>query len=252
MTEKKWFASEDLVVRLQTESGSFQGVVVHTEDTGSQARVVVDFPPTRIPTIPVGSEAPLVFSGASLPVDLKASGIVVLRREDFFRHRYMFQISHEAVSTLGKAVSQRNATRVQPLATMPVKVSVTTVETNQRVDPELSDISATGVSVRVPRSDEQKLYSSWRMRVSLLLPDEKKPITLLGNVVYRKLVGQAVQYGIEFDSASPDYEVCQSEIMAYVLRCQAEAFRQALKENPMQPDSQRKPSPAPQGAPDVE
>jgi hypothetical protein len=208
--------------------------VVHTEDTGSQARVVVDFPPTRIPTIPVGGEAPLVFSGSSLPSDLKASGIVVLRREDFFRHRYMFQIS------------------VQPIATLPVKVALTTVETNQRVGPELSDISATGISVKVPRADEQKLFASWRMRVSLLLPDEKKAITLLGNVIYRKLVGQAVQYGIEFDSESPDYEMCQSEIMAYVLRCQAESFRQALKDNPMQPETQRKPSPTPQGAPDVD
>jgi hypothetical protein len=252
MTEKKWFASEDLIVRLQTEAGSFQGVVVHTEDTGSQARVVVDFPPTRIPTIPVGGEAPLVFTGSALPSDLKASGIVVLRREDFFRHRYMFQISHEAVSTLGKAVSQRNAARVAPLATLPVKVALTTVETNQRVDPEVADISASGISVKVPRADEQKLFASWRMRVSLLLPDEKKPITLLGNVIYRKLVGQAVHYGIEFDSQSPDFEVCQSEIMAYVLRCQAESFRQALKESPMQSDAQRKPSPTPQGAPDID
>ena len=81
MTEKKWFTSEDLVVRLQTDKGSFQGVVVHTEDTGNEARVVVDFPPSEVPTIPVGSEAPLVFSGSSLPADLKGSGTVVLRRE---------------------------------------------------------------------------------------------------------------------------------------------------------------------------
>lgn len=247
MTEKKWFTSEDLVVRLQTDKGSFQGVVVHTEDTGNEARVVVDFPPSDVPTIPVGSEAPLVFSGSSLPADLKGSGTVVLRREDFFRHRYMFQVGHDAVSTLRKAVSQREATRVQPLASMPVKISLTTVEHNQRVDPELSDISATGVSVRVPRLEEQKLYSSWRMRIALLLPGEQKPIALFGNVKYRKLVGPSVHYGIEFDPASPDYAISQNEIIAYVLRCQAEAFRQALKENPMQPETRRPGSNTPQG-----
>jgi len=239
MTEKKWFTTEDLVVRLQTDKGSFQGAVVHTEDTGNQARVVVDFPPSDVPTIPIGAEAPLVFSGSSLPSDLKGSGTVVLRREDFFRHRYMFQVSHDAVSTLRKAVSHREATRVQPLPNMPIKVSLTTVEQGQRVDPEVNDISATGLSVRVPRQEEQKLFSSWRMRIALWLPDEKKPISVFGNIKYRKLVGSTVHYGIEFDPASEDYELNQHEIVAYVLRCQAEMFRQALKENPMQADLRR-------------
>lgn len=230
MSEQRWFAQEDLRIRLLTQkNGNFQGVVVEAEERAEGPILIADFPRATAPSLPIGTEVPLQFYGPSLGAELTGNGTIVLRSEDFFRQRYAFQVTNATVAPLALAIQQRNAVRVQPNGNAPVKVQLTSIDGAKRCEPIAYDVSATGISLRVPLNDERNFFDAWDVKVTLQLPDAKESTSFFGTIrSRRRLEGTIVLYGIEFDPAkTPDFSEKQEQVFQYVLGIQAETFRRA-------------------------
>ena len=228
MIDQHWFAQEDLRIRLLTEeAGSFQGVVVEAEERAEGPVLVADFPRATAPSLPIGTEVPLLFWGPSLVSDLTGSGMIVLRSEDFFRQRYAFQISNETVFPLAQAIQQRRAVRVQPTGKDPISVELSTMDGKFRCQPNPFDLSISGISMRVPMSDEKNFYDAWDVKVTLQMSTSPEPFTMAGTVRGRRRVGSSlVLYGVEFDpKKTPDFDQKQAAIQKYVTEVQGDNFR---------------------------
>lgn len=237
MNDQRWFSQEDLRVRLLTQdSGSFQGVIVEAEERAEGPMLVVDFPRASAPSLPIGSEHPLQIQGAALSSDLGGNGTIVLRSEDFFRQRYAFQIETDAMVPLAQAIQQRRSVRVSPSSANPVQVQLTTIDGANRCEPSAFDLSATGVSVRIPIADERRFFDAWDVKISLALTNGEN-VSFFGTVRHRRRVEDSiVLYGIEFDPAkTPGFNEKQEQILQYVATVQADNFRRARTNSGDQP-----------------
>jgi hypothetical protein len=225
--QENWFSQEDLTVSIHTNDVSHQGVVIETMQVeGGRVRVVVDFPIRHSPSVPIGSDAALVFAGVSLDTPLQVSGTVYKRSEDHFRHRYLFEFDKSEVAPLGRAVNQRDAPRVAPDKNG--KVEIFLVAGDEHVLSELHNISATGVSVVISRESEAKLYAAWDLELHFELPGQEDSLTMMGIVRSRRRHNDSIMYAIEFDpSNSENFADCQERITDYVMTCQSEDFKRA-------------------------
>jgi hypothetical protein len=214
----------DSVVRLYIDGmGYFQGILVEVTSAG----IVVDFPLSDAPDLPVSEEVKIALSTDRLASSLKTPALVVYKGEDEYRCRYRFEISGEARMALTVLIDGRSVYRAPPDSNAPVAVTLWNEGHQNTVEGILNDSSKTGMSVFVKAEEAQRLLPNARLGVRLLLPREKTPIQLWGVVRHVHTSGWATRLGIEFEQRGPaEYSEDQERFIAYVLGRQVEMLRQ--------------------------
>ena len=103
---------------------SYGGIVVDMDLEANDGAVVVAFPVSDAPVLPLGNEVSIVFSALGPDEPVGVNGNVVYWREDEFYHRYEFKIDAAQRECLNLFVNRRSATRFQPRPDSPIMVEV--------------------------------------------------------------------------------------------------------------------------------
>ena len=213
----------DSVVRLYIDgAGYFQGILVEVTPSG----IVVDFPLTEAPELPVSEEVKIALSTDRMASSLKTPALVVFKGEDEYRCRYRFEISHEARTALTVLIDGRSVYRAPPDMNRPIVVTLWNDGEASQIEGILNDSSKTGMSVFIRAEDGRRLKDAGRIGIRLQLPNETAPIQMWGHVRHEQTSGWATRVGIEFEhQAAADYSEDQERFFNYVMaarsRCSA-------------------------------
>lgn len=196
---------------------TFQGVLDQANLVGGKVEVTADFPRMECPVLPIAAEAAVGFTGPYLAAPVWAPGIVTYRREEQFRHRYKFRFEDADQQLLLPVVNCRRAQRVRPDPNRPIPVGIKPLEAQLPFQGVMNDISATGVSILVPLEGEAKLFSAWAVEIAFRLPGVDGLLQFAANVCYRRLAGEYIYYGIDFDPKNTaEFEAKHTKVNAFV------------------------------------
>jgi hypothetical protein len=223
MTFRTEQSAGELRARIRTREGeTFDGMLIEA----SPSAVVLDFPLSQKPALPIAAEVLLFFSGSPLGGSIATSGRVVYRGEDEHRSRYRFQIDREQGTALSTLFNRRGAYRVCPRPDSPVAVMLEVPGGSRLVEATLNDLSRTGLSVLIRDEDEGALFTAQRLRMRFSLERGDEGFVLWGIVRYRRLEGAAIRYGFEFDSReAAHFDRIQQRLNDFVMKRQRELLR---------------------------
>jgi hypothetical protein len=219
--------TERLTLEVQTSSrGAYHGVVGQAEVDREAAILVGEFRRHRAPHLEIGEEVGLSLPNLGTDAELEFRARATVCTEDLVRVRYHFEVGRAVSWLVSKFSDRRLATRVQPYAQAPIRAGIERSEGGTRFPAAVQDISATGIGLLVPVETEPRLFSEWKARIWLQIPIDTGPVMeMAGIICSRRPRGQAIRYGIDFDSAgTADFESKQNVIQQYVNACQAAAL----------------------------
>ena len=200
----------------------------------SAAGAGVSFLGPKFPSLAVGQEADLVFSSEKLAAPLTVSAVVQHRTEEQSARRYGFRfLEAQALDAILPPVmrelfNRRRTVRVVPDPRRPVAVELRTEPEAAPWEVELINISETGVAISLPADLDAKLADTTAVLVTLYLPGHRRPVSLMGDIRYRRLVLDRIHYGVNFDpEASRDFARKQAMITKYVLKRELQSLRRS-------------------------
>ena len=124
--------------------------------------------------------------------------------------------------------NRRRTVRVVPDPRRPVTVELRTEPGAPPLEVGLVNVSETGVAISLDAGQDSRFADTTALLVTLYLPDSRRPVSLMGNIRYRRLVAEQLHYGIDFDpEASRDFARKQAAITKYVLKHQLKTLRQS-------------------------
>jgi hypothetical protein len=209
---------------------------LHTDDAEAS------FPRDSGPTLRVGSLETLIISAPWLRAPIEVSAQVLSRVEaDTLRtYRYRLKFDSEELKRrlsreARRVQNQRTANRVQPVPGERVVVELKppaeqpdgSLESSANVAGDVSatgrlkDISTGGVGVFLSRKAENMLAATELVELSVELPPSTEPLKLMGWIRHRRLKGNRMSYGIEFDTElSNNFAPQLDKIIQYIVRCE--------------------------------
>lgn len=209
-------------------------VDLHTEDAEAS------FPRDKGPVLAIGLATTLSFTAPWLRAPIEVAANVISRVESgesrIYRYRLKFD-SNELQRRLAREASrvrnQRTANRVKPAPGESVAVALTLPAADRSLElpakatadvsvtGRLKDISTGGVGVFLGRKAENVLAGTELVEISLELPPNSEALTLMGWIRHRRLKGNRMSYGIEFDTELSDNFAPQLDrIIQYIVRHQ--------------------------------
>ncbi len=214
------------LIVLDSSKHSHEGVVLCSEVEGTSALLISGFRRHRAPALDVGEEVQLSMPRLHPDSESTFPARAVLRSEDRMQVRYHFEVGPAIGWVLAKIADGRFAARVRPYPLAPIGAVLESCQGGVRVPVEVKDISATGIALLVPGDHEPRLFSEWDVRLWLQVPvDSGPPMEMIGRVCSRRIEGEEICYGIDFDSeATPDFGLKQDVIHEYTTSCQAAAI----------------------------
>ncbi len=190
--------------------------------SGSGAGVYFDGPDA--PNLTVGQEADLVFTSPQFDTPLVVAARTQHRTEDGGRRRYGFrflepqQLECVLPPEFRKYFNRRRAERVVPDPYRPVPVTLSAADTAE-ADARLVNISTNGAAISLDAPLEPIFADTTRITLAIQLPGVKRPLAVAADIRYRRLVGDRVYYGLEFDgAASEGFAKTQAAISRYAER----------------------------------
>ncbi|MHC4968405.1 MAG: PilZ domain-containing protein [Planctomycetota bacterium] len=110
----------------------------------------------------------------------------------------------------------------------PVAVELRTEPEAAPWEVELVNLSETGVAISLRGDLDAKFADTTAVLVTLYLPGNRRPVSLMGDIRYRRLVQDRIHYGINFDpETSRDFARKQAAITKYVLKRQLKSLRRS-------------------------
>ncbi len=172
------------------------------------------------------------------PIEVAAN--VVSRVESgtsrIYRYRLKFdsdELQKRLTREANRVRNQRTANRVKPASGASVAVTIKSPEAKGASESLaeasgdvsetgcLKDISTGGVGVFLSRKAESVFAETELVEISFELPPSSGPLTLIGWIRHRRLKGNRMSYGIEFDTELSDNFAPQLDrIIQYIVRCQ--------------------------------
>ncbi len=221
----------DLAVAVTVPNGSPVGGQL-LDVSASGAGVLFDTP--NPPNLVVGQHIDLVFTSDTLKEPLQVAARVQYRAEDTKKdaRRYGFrflepqQLDTRLPADARRLFNRRRAVRVVPDTFQPVRVTLQPGEDQLPVEVQLLNISVTGVGVSLQPAMESMFAERVQVSITVDLPGSRRPIRLVGHIRYRRLVGDRIHYGIEFDAGlSPGFARSEGLLGKYVSRRQLNYMR---------------------------
>jgi c-di-GMP-binding flagellar brake protein YcgR len=221
----------DLRVALLGPDGSpCSGRLLDISASGAGVR----FQGPGLPSLAVGQEVDLVFTSEKLPAPMTVAAKVQHRTEEQGARRFGFRfLEVQALDTqlspvMREFFNRRRTVRVVPDPRRPVRVELRTEPEAPPLEVVLVNLSETGVGIRLEAGQDSRFADTTALLVTLYLPDSRRPVTLTGNIRYRRLVAEQLHYGIDFDpEASREFARKQAAITKYVLKRQLKTLRQS-------------------------
>ncbi len=184
---------EELVARLTSpESGDFEGLVIQV---GVES-VVVEFPRSAAPTLPLAQLFHVAFTGAGLELPVEVPATIVRRDENPLSRSYRLALDPAAGVELHRAFLGRRVPRVRPEQSFAVEIRSPVGDDTFRG--RVHDISSAGVSIVVDSADEQNLYRLGAVRLCFSLPGDQDSLVFTGMIRHRRFEDGEIRYGIEF------------------------------------------------------
>lgn len=223
----------DLTVTLPAADGSrVQGKLLDVSGSGAG----VSFDTVDAPSLAVGEHVDLVFDSGSFPGPLTVAAQVQHRTEDDAKHegtrRYGFrflepqQLDAHLPAEAHRYFNRRQAVRVSPEPFEAIEVSLRAGEEALPIDVRLHNISVSGVGVSLEPALERTFADSTHVEISIELPGTRRPMILIGNIRYRRLVGERIHYGIAFDTELTEKFSRKLRVLKrYVARRQSQYLR---------------------------
>jgi c-di-GMP-binding flagellar brake protein YcgR len=200
----------------------------------SGAGAGISFLGPKLPSLAVGQEVDLVFDSEKLAAPLTVPAVVQHRTEEQSARRYGFRFLEaqelDAIipPVMREFFNRRRTVRVVPDPRRPVKVELRTEPEAAPWEVGLVNISETGVAISLPTELDAKLAGITTVLVTLFLPGQRRPVSLMGDIRYRRLVLDRLHYGVNFDpETSREFSRKQAVITKYVLKRQLKSLRQS-------------------------
>ncbi len=207
------------------------GRLVDTSPCGVGVRFPVRFPPPNWPDLTVGQEIDLVFTSEKLNEPLTVAVRVQHRTEEAGARRYGFRFLHaeqldaHLLLTFRKYFNRRKMLRVSPDPDDLVIVTLAAGHGEPPVKARLENFSASGAAVSLEAELDAEFAETTRVGFSMQLLN-CRPVDVMGNIRYRRLVGARIYYGIEFDpELSEDFARQQDIIEKYVTKLEKQWLR---------------------------
>ena len=224
-------AAAGLVVTMHNPGGSpFVGRLVDTSACG----VGVCFPPPNWPNLTVGQEIDLVFTSEKLNEPLTVAVRVQNRTEEAGARRFGFrflqaeQLDAHLHLTFREYFNRRKVVRVPPEPDHTATVTLKAGHGRPRVEARLENFSASGAAVSLEAGLDAEFAETTSVGFSMQLPKCRRPVDLMGNIRYRRLVGARIHYGIEFDpELSEDFARQQDIINEYMTKLEKQWLRRS-------------------------
>jgi c-di-GMP-binding flagellar brake protein YcgR len=219
-----------LQVTVSNPHGSpLAGQLIDVSGSGAGVR----FLGPHCPNLAVGQEVDLVFRGEHLATPVTVAARVQHRTEERGSRRYGFrflqaqQLDTQLSPELREFFNRRRVMRVTPDPYDPVRVTLEARPGSPQVEVQLDNISELGVRVSLEAGLEATFAETTTVGITLHLPGFRRPVELVGNVRYRRLVGEVIQYGIELDAElSEDFSRQQAMITKYTFKRVQESLRE--------------------------
>lgn len=168
--------------------------------SGAGARFDGDNPPD----LAVGQEIDLAFSSEELDPPLVVAARVQHRCEEDEGRRYGFRFLQQ--QRLDRRVPPAvrhyfNRRRAERVPTDPAEVTTATLEVfslESPVEVRVHDLSPLGARISLEAGFDRLFASVVAVRMTLNLPDQKRPFILAAHIRYRQLIGDRIYYGMEF------------------------------------------------------
>jgi c-di-GMP-binding flagellar brake protein YcgR len=186
------------------------------------------------PNLAVGQDVDLVFTSEKLTTPMTIAAKVQHRTEEQGARRFGFRfLEVQALDTqltpvMREFFNRRRSVRVVPDPRRPVKVELRSEPGAEPLEVELLNVSETGVAVSLEPGEDSRFAETTMLLVTLYLPDSRRPVSLMGNIRYRRLLAEHLHYGIDFDpESSRDFARKQATLTKYVLKRQMKTLRQS-------------------------
>jgi c-di-GMP-binding flagellar brake protein YcgR len=186
------------------------------------------------PNLCVGQEVDLVFTSEKLTPPMTVAAKVQHRTEEQGARRFGFRfLEAQALDTqlppvMRELFNRRRSVRVAPDPCRPVMVELRTEPEAPPLEVGMINVSETGIAISLEVGQDSRFADTTVLLVTLYLPDSRRPVSLMGNIRYRRLVAEQLHYGIDFDpEASRDFARKQASITKYVLKRQLKTLRQS-------------------------
>ncbi len=221
----------DLAVAVTTQDGSpVAGQLIDVSASGAGVRFDAPDPPHLV----VGEQNALVFTSDTLKEPLIVAARVHLiydypiegARRYGFRFLEPQQLDTRLPADARRLFNRRQAVRVVPDTFQPVRITLQPGEDQLPVEVRLLNISVTGVGVSLQPAMESMFAERVQVSITVDLPGSRRPVGLVGHIRYRRLVGDRIHYGIEFDAElSPGFARTEELLGKYVSRRQLDYMR---------------------------
>ncbi len=227
----------ELRVAISASGGKeIQGHLIDVSASGAGAV----FDPPDPPNLAVGQDIDLIFSSATFNGPVTVAARVQHRTEDKdndgsrrfgFRFLEPQQLSARLPEAALRMFNRRQSVRVSPDQFEPVDVTIEPCvpesdELQQPVEVLLLNISVGGVGVSLEPTLETAFAATTHINLVIKLPGVRRALELVGDIRYRRLIGQRIHYGIQFNADETQrFDRVQDIIAKYVSRRQVDHLR---------------------------
>ncbi len=198
------------------------------------------FGPPNPPNLAVGQEIDLVFTSDAFSGPVTVAARVQHRTEDKdndgsrrfgFRFLEPQQLNSHLPANARRFFNRRQNVRVAPDQLEPVVVTIEPCDQDPG-DPQpptevrVLNISVGGLAVSLEPTLEAAFAGSTLVNLGLRLPGSRRELELVGEIRYRRLIGQRIHYGIKFDEERTErFGRKQDIVRKYVARRQLDHLR---------------------------
>lgn len=182
------------------------------------------FDGANFPNLAVGQNVDLTFTSRDLPAPVTIAAQVQHRAESDDARRYGFRFlqPHQLDATLSGEMRQifnrRKTLRVNMDMFDPMTAMLSAETQDLGVEARLHDLSTHGARISIEPEFERSFADTTSLTILIPL-DNRGEINLIGDIRYRRLVGNRIHYGIEFDpQLSKNFKRQQGMIARHVVK----------------------------------
>jgi len=209
--------SRSIVVLRDSSGGEAQAHLLGGEQVDEEGRVCAVLDDGSALVLPLGGEAELELQGSDGEPSLLLRARVIQHRVGRDAAWYVLEIDSSDRALLATQADRRTHDRARPSVVAPVEAVLSAPDGSLCRAVTVKDLSESGAGLILRPPEELGLLRQSRLRVAITLPGQPHPLDLRARLVFRRLAGPLLQYGVAFDAyTSPDYELARERLSSWV------------------------------------
>lgn len=211
-------ASQRSIVMLRDSAGGeAQAHLLGGEQVDEEGRVCAVIDDAGSLMLPLGGEAELELQGSSGDPSLHLRARVIQHRVGRDAAWYVLEIDASDRPLLATQADRRVHDRARPSVVAPVEAVLSSPDGTLARAVTVKDLSESGAGLILRPPEELALLREPRLRLALTLPGRDHPLDLRARLVFRRLAGPLLQYGVAFDAfTTPNFELARERLANWV------------------------------------